>query len=48
MEMETDALIRDAIPGDDSLLPLAARETPKIMQCMVKARTHLAHRGGCR
>ncbi len=32
MEMETDALIRDAIPGDDSLLPLAARETPKIEQ----------------
>ncbi len=38
MEMETDALIRaahrsrDAIPGDESLLPLAARETPKIEQ----------------
>ena len=38
MEMETDALrraahrSRDAIPGDDSLLPLAPRETPKIEQ----------------
>jgi kinetochore protein Mis13/DSN1 len=38
MEMEADALrraanrSRDAIPGDDSLLPLAARETPKIEQ----------------
>lgn len=38
MEIETDALrraahrSRDAIPGDDSLLPLAPRETPKIEQ----------------
>jgi len=38
MEMETDALrraahrSRDAMPGDDSLLPLAPRESPKIEQ----------------
>ena len=38
MEMETDALrrsahrSRDAIPGDNALLSLAPRETPKIEQ----------------
>ena len=38
MEMEADALrrsahrSRDTIPGEDSLLPLAAHESPKIDQ----------------